>query len=166
MMQTSLSTVPQAATAFLRRVSYRKNGLGGAPNSISEYIERRALRLTDDELDNAQSTIPALREQLPGITNASEQFPNFRGQVELLANLLEDAAAGAFGPICDALRREASFALFYVGNEADIIPDSIPEIGYADDSLIVRTVLSRHLDVLVEYCEKRPNPANRLVLDA
>jgi hypothetical protein len=31
----------------------------------------------------------------------------------------------------------------------------IPEIGYADDSLIVRTVLNRHDDIFRDYCRFR-----------
>jgi uncharacterized membrane protein YkvA (DUF1232 family) len=52
-------------------------------------------------------------------------------------------------------RREAAFALRYAAKETDIIPDFVPEIGYADDSLIVRTVLSRHQDVFHDYCRFR-----------
>jgi hypothetical protein len=36
--------------------------------------------------------------------------------------------------------------------EADIIPDFVPEIGYADDSLIVRTVLERHQELFHDHC--------------
>jgi hypothetical protein len=39
--------------------------------------------------------------------------------------------------------------------EADIIRNSVPEIGCADDSLIVRTVISRHQDVVRDYCRFR-----------
>jgi uncharacterized membrane protein YkvA (DUF1232 family) len=42
-----------------------------------------------------------------------------------------------------------------MAKEADIIPDSVAEIGYADDSLIVRIVLSRHQDVFRDYCRFR-----------
>jgi hypothetical protein len=31
----------------------------------------------------------------------------------------------------------------------------LPEIGYADDSLIVRTVLSQHQDIFRDYCHFR-----------
>jgi len=45
--------------------------------------------------------------------------------------------------------------LRYTAKNTDIIPDHVPEIGYADDSLIVRTVLERHRDVFRDYCRFR-----------
>jgi uncharacterized membrane protein YkvA (DUF1232 family) len=58
---------------------------------------------------------------------------------------------------------ERKLALRYAAKQIDIIPDSVPEIGYADDSLFVRTVLSRtvsfcrvgFLELNSESCVKR-----------
>jgi uncharacterized membrane protein YkvA (DUF1232 family) len=47
---------------------------------------------------------------------------------------------------------ETAFALGYTAKEADIIPDFVPEIGYADDSLIVHTVLERHQELFHDHC--------------
>ena len=55
----------------------------------------------------------------------------------------------------DASRKETAFALGYAAKETDVIPDLIPEIGYADDSIIARTVLSRHEDIFRDYCRFR-----------
>jgi uncharacterized membrane protein YkvA (DUF1232 family) len=45
--------------------------------------------------------------------------------------------------------------LRYVDNRTDIIPDEVPGIGYADDSLVVRTVLKRHRELFIDYCRFR-----------
>jgi hypothetical protein len=70
----------------------------------------------------------------------------------LLADFFEDTADGVFPAGSDASRKETAFALGYTAKEADIIPDCIPEIGYADDSLIVRTV---HEEMFHDYCRFR-----------
>jgi uncharacterized membrane protein YkvA (DUF1232 family) len=75
--------------------------------------------------------------------------------VKAVADFFEDMADGVFPAGSDASRKETAFALRYAATEIDIIPDFVPEIGYADDSLIVRTVLSRHQDVFRDYCRFR-----------
>jgi uncharacterized membrane protein YkvA (DUF1232 family) len=44
----------------------------------------------------------------------------------------------------------------------DIIPDSFAEVGYADDSLIVRTVLDRHRTFSNDYCFFRKIPEEKI----
>jgi uncharacterized membrane protein YkvA (DUF1232 family) len=86
---------------------------------------------------------------------AAPQFPHLQQQLKLLADFFEDTEDGVFPAGSDASRKETAFALNYTAKETDIIPDFVPEIGYADDSLIVRTVLSRHQDVFRAYCRFR-----------
>ena len=62
---------------------------------------------------------------------------------------------GVFQAGSEASRKETAFALRYTAEEADIIPDFVPDIGYADDSVIVRTVLDRHQFPFREYCKFR-----------
>ena len=72
--------------------------------------------------------------------------------VRIHTNFFEDIADGVFSAGSDASRKEAAFALDYTAKETDIIPDFVPDIGYADDSIIVRTVLSRHEEIFRDYC--------------
>lgn len=150
--------------SFLRRVSRTRRSQLPQIESIPQYVERRAAMLTPECLDNLCAELPLLRLQFSAIK--APGFPNFPRQLELLAHFLEDTADGAFGPVCAAVRNETALALRYVAKEADIIPDSIPEIGYADDSLIVRTVLERHASVFREYCRFRKQPWSRSLLAA
>jgi uncharacterized membrane protein YkvA (DUF1232 family) len=94
-----------------------------------------------------------LNLQFAAIT--APQFPHLQQQLKLLADFFEDAVDGVFTGGSEASRKETAFALRYTAREADIISDFVPEIGYADDSFIVRTVLSRHLDVFRDYCRFR-----------
>jgi hypothetical protein len=59
------------------------------------------------------------------------QFPHLQQQLKLLTDFLEDTAADVFPAGSEASRKETAFALRYMAKEADIIPDSAPEIGYA-----------------------------------
>ena len=138
---------------FLRRISRHRRSAQRSVESISDYVEQSALLLTLEHLDEMRRELPILNLQFAAIS--VRQFPHLQPQLKLLADFLEDTAAGVFLAGSEASRKETAFALRYMAKEADIIPDSVPEIGYADDSLIVRTVLSRHQDVFCDYCRFR-----------
>jgi len=138
---------------FLRRISRRRRSARYGVESISEYVERRAALLMPEQLDELRADLPLLNVRFAAI--AVPQFPHLRQQVKLLADFFEDTTDGAFPAGSDASRKETAFALGYTAKETDIIPDFVPEIGYADDSIIVRTVLSRHEDIFRDYCRFR-----------
>ena len=138
---------------FLRRISRRRRSAQHGVGSISEYVEERAALLTPENLDELRADLPLLNARFAAI--AVPQFPHLQQQLKLLTDFLEDTADGVFEAGSEASRKETAFAVYYMAKEADIIPDFVPEIGYADDSLIVRTVLSRHQDVFRDYCRFR-----------
>jgi uncharacterized membrane protein YkvA (DUF1232 family) len=138
---------------FLRRISRRRRSAQCGVESISEYVEQSASLLRPEPLDEVRRELPILNLQFAALS--VRQFPHLQQQLKLLTDFLEDTAAGVFPDGSEASRKETAFALRYMAKEADIIPDSVPEIGYADDSLIVRTVLSRHQDVFRDYCRFR-----------
>ena len=138
---------------FLRRISKRRRSAKYGVESISEYIEQRAVLLTPEQLDKLRADLPLLNVRFAAI--AVPQFPHLQRQLKLLADFFEDTADGVFQAGSDASRKETAFALGYTAKETDIIPDFIPEIGYADDSLIVRTVLGRHEEIFHDYCRFR-----------
>jgi uncharacterized membrane protein YkvA (DUF1232 family) len=138
---------------FLRRISRRRRSAKYGVESISEYVEQRAALLAPEQLDELRVDLPLLNVRFAAI--AVPQFPHLRQQLKLLADFFEDTADGVFPAGSDASRKETAFALGYTAKETDIIPDFVPEIGYADDSIIVRTVLSRHEDIFRDYCRFR-----------
>ena len=138
---------------FLRRISRRRHSAKKGVESISEYVERCATLVTPEQLDQLRAQLPLLNVRFAAI--AVQQFPHLRQQLKLLADFFEDTADGVFPAGPDASRKETAFALGYTAKETDIIPDFIPEIGYADDSIIVRTVLTRHEGILRDYCRFR-----------
>ena len=144
---------PDRSLEFLRRISHRRSARHSI-ESIADYVEWRAAMLTSQQLDVLLRTeLPLLIPRFAAI--AVPQFQNLRQQLRLLAGFFEDAADGAFQACSEASRKETAFALRYTAAEVDIIPDSVPDIGYADDSVIVRTVLDRHQFLFREYCKFR-----------
>jgi Protein of unknown function (DUF1232) len=138
---------------FLRRVSRRRRSAANGIASISEYIEQEAALLKLEHLEELRSTLTDLNRQVASIL--APQFPHLQHQLKLLVAFFEDTADGIFPNGSEASRKETAFALRYTIKQTDIIPDFVPEIGYADDSLIVRTVLQRHQDVFCDYCRFR-----------
>jgi uncharacterized membrane protein YkvA (DUF1232 family) len=134
---------------FLRRISRRRLSAQDRVESISEYIEWRAAQLTQEHLAELRRDLPLLKIRLTAIV--VPQFPNLQQQLKLLCDFFEDTVDGVFPAGSDASRKEVAFALRYAAQEIDIIPDFVAEIGYADDSLIVRTVLNRHHDIFRDY---------------
>ena len=138
---------------FLRRISRHRRSARPVVESIADYVEQRASLLTPENLDEVRGDLPILNLQFATIS--VRQFAHLQQQLKLLTDFLEDTAAGVFPTGSEASQKETAFALRYMAKEADVIPDSVPEIGYADDSLIVRIVLSRHQDVFRDYCRFR-----------
>jgi uncharacterized membrane protein YkvA (DUF1232 family) len=157
------STIMNSANSsleFLRRVSRRRRSAQQGVESISEYVERRAALLTSENLDELRADLPLLNARFAAI--ALPQFPRLLSQLRLLSDFVTDIADSVFPAGSEASRKEAAFALRYAAKEIDIIPDFVPEIGYADDSLIVRTVLNRHQDVFDDYFLFRKIPETKI----
>lgn len=120
-------------------------------------------------LDGARRVTPRyvgkLVRQLPGIRLVATQvaeFPNLADQVEFLAELIEDFHSGLNEDVPYTAIAEAAFALSYLRKGGDIIPDRIPDIGYAADAAIITTVFETYkeafLKQLIRADKRRPKP--------
>jgi len=123
---------------FLRRISRRRRSAKNGVESISEYVEQCSALLTPEKLDELRAKLPLLNLRFAAI--AVPQFPHLRQQLKLLADFFEDTEDRVFPAWSDVSRKETAFALAYTAKETDIIPDFIPEIGYADDSIHTRPI--------------------------
>jgi uncharacterized membrane protein YkvA (DUF1232 family) len=68
-------------------------------------------------------------------------FPHLVDQLEFLANAVEDVIEGAYKDLPYSATAQAVFALVFAHKKLGIIPDSVLNLGYADDSSVVRAVL-------------------------
>jgi hypothetical protein len=78
-------------------------------------------------------------------------FPHLVDQLEFLANAVEDIAEGAYKDLPYIAFAQAVFALIYSHKKVGIIPDSVLNLGRADDSSVVRAVLIQNEKVFAIY---------------
>ena len=78
-------------------------------------------------------------------------FPHLVDQLEFLANAVEDAVEGAYKDLPYLTIAQSVFALIYAHKKLGIIPDSLLNIGYADDSSVVRAVLIQNEKAFAIY---------------
>ena len=81
-------------------------------------------------------------------------YPHLVEQLEFLADVVEDFAEGEGDDVPYITAASAAFALVYAHRQFDLIPDSVPEFGHADDSAVVRAVLMEHERVLADHAER------------
>ena len=108
------------------------------PASITPAIAEKVLRqLPQWKLEFTQINAP--------------KFPHLVDQLEFLANAVEDAIEGAYKDLPYSTLAQSVFALLYAHKKMGIIPDSILELGRADDSSVVRGVLIQNEKVFEKY---------------
>ncbi|HEX4645621.1 MAG TPA: hypothetical protein VH598_08425 [Verrucomicrobiae bacterium] len=78
-------------------------------------------------------------------------FPHLVDQLEFLADAVEDSAEGAYRDLPYVALAQAVFALIYAHKKVGIIPDSVLNLGRADDSSIVRAVLIQNEKAFAIY---------------
>ena len=121
---------------------------------MTQFVIHGASEITPREVEEVVRAIPMLRAEWT--TQVDHQaYPYLAEQLDFLARLVEDFAAGLEMDIPLEVASEAAFALVYFHREIDIIPDFIPGIGYADDAAVVETVLERHVEVFERYAREK-----------
>ena len=104
------------------------NFVNGGAASITPAIAEKVLRqLPQWKLEFTQINAP--------------KFPHLVNQLEFLADAVEDAVEGAYKDLPYATVARAVFALLYAHKKTSLIPESILDMGRADDSSVVRAVL-------------------------
>jgi uncharacterized membrane protein YkvA (DUF1232 family) len=104
-------------------------------------------------LRSIHKKLPMLKLEFAEIDDP--KYPHLAEQLELLADVVEDFAEGMAEDLPYITIASAAFALIYAHRQFDLIPDSVPEFGHADDSSVVRAVLIQHEKVLANYADKQ-----------
>lgn len=120
-------------------------------SEIAEFVRHRASQVTPRVVEKVLSQIPLLKAEFTQID--APEYPHLVDQLEFLADVVEDFFDGELVDLPYAAAAAATFALIYAHQIIDLIPDSAKD-GRADDSAVVRTVLTLYEKPLAEAAEK------------
>ena len=109
----------------------------------------RAASITPTIAEKVLRQLPQWKLEFTQIN--TPHFPHLVDQLEFLANAVEDAVEGAYKDLPYTAVAQAVFALVYAHKKMGIIPDSILELGRADDSSVVRAVLIQNEKAFAAY---------------
>jgi len=116
---------------------------------IAAFVNRGAATITPA---NAESVVRHLPQWKLEFTQIHEPlFPHLADQLEFLADVVEDMAEGAYKDLPYIAFAQAVFALIYSHKKVGIIPDSVLNLGRADDSSVVRAVLIQNEKAFSAY---------------
>jgi len=119
---------------------------------IAQFVSHGASKITPMILRGVYKKLPILKVEFAQID--APNYPHLVDQLEFLTNVIEDFVEGTADELPFCTISAAAFAVIYKHRDTDIIPDSIPEWGHADDSSVVRAVLIEHERVLAAFAQK------------
>jgi uncharacterized membrane protein YkvA (DUF1232 family) len=119
---------------------------------LADFLRRGAAKISPQILRGVYKMLPRLKLEFAQID--APRFPHLEGQLQFLANLLEDFVDGKADEVPYCTIAGVCYAVIYAQRQWDLIPDSIPDVGMADDSGVVRAVLIENERILASYAEK------------
>src|SRR5436190_5388964 len=105
---------------------------------IVDFVNRGALTITPAIVEKVLRHLPQWKLEFTQIYEPL--FPHLVDQLEFLADAVQDTAEGAYKDLPYAAFSQAVFALLYAHKKVGIIPDTVLNLGRADDSRLVRPV--------------------------
>lgn len=130
---------------------------------LVDYVRHGAGKITPQTVRGIYKKLPMLKVSIAQIE--APQFPHLVEQLQFLANLIEDFAESKADEIPYVTIASAAFAILYNCREFDLIPDTVPDLGKADDSGVARVVLIEHERVLAKYAEKTGNNWRKITVE-
>jgi len=122
-------------------------------SEIAKFVNNGATSITPAIADKIVHQLPQWKLEFTQIN--APKFPHLVDQLEFLADAVEDAVEGAYKELPYVAVAQAVFALLYAHKKMSIIPDSIMEMGRADDSSVVRAVLIQNEKAFAIYAGKQ-----------
>ena len=118
--------------------------------------------ITPKILKGVHKKLPFLKLKFNELND--QKYPHLSDQLEFLADVIEDFAEGADEELPYTVVAAAAFALVYAHRRHNLIPDTIPEYGHADDSGVVRAVLIENEKVLAVYANRHKLRFDKILL--
>ena len=116
--------------------------VSGKTITIDEYIEDQGKKVTSSDLRLFRAFTGRLLDKVQE-TNPNH-YPGLREAVNAIVGVLESSAARKATDPLPTWLTETGFAAGYFLKRYDVIPDHVPEIGLADDTLILQRVIERN----------------------
>ena len=117
--------------------------VAGRPVTIDDFIEQGTSRLDAIGFrQSRRSLIARLHEKL--VTDDFETFPELGEAVEQIIEVLRLPEAWQADEPLPRWLAEAAFGARYLLKRFDLIDDHLPEIGLADDALLLARILERN----------------------
>ena len=120
---------------------------------IVNFVNSGAASITPAIAEKVLKQVPQWKLEFTQIT--APQFPHLVTQLEFLADAVEDSLEGAYQDLPYCAIAQSVFALIYVHKKAGIIPDSMLNLGRADDSSVARAVLIQNEKAFAIYAGSR-----------
>jgi uncharacterized membrane protein YkvA (DUF1232 family) len=102
-----------------------------------EYVREGAKKVTDQDIENVANHADDIRKQF----NARGPLKRFIEDGRMLTALVKDWRTGNYRRAMRWTIAAATFALIYVINPFDIVPDVLPFVGAVDDATVVAACL-------------------------
>src|ERR1700722_16033982 len=118
----------------------------------ANLVHRGTAAITPNILKGVHKKLPFLKLKFTELDDPA--FPHLTDQLEFLADVGEDFAEGVEEDLPYTTVAAAVFALIYAHRKLDVFPAALPEDGLADDSTVVRAVLTEHEKVFAAYAER------------
>lgn len=128
-------------------------------SEIVDYVNHGASLITPAVVDKVLRKLPLWKAEFTQIS--APQFPHLIGQLEFLADVVEDFAEGAYKDLSYVAFAGAVFAITYAHKKTDLIPDHKAE-GRADDSSVVRAILIQYEKALAKYAASHGHEWSRI----
>ncbi|MCQ2377794.1 MAG: DUF1232 domain-containing protein [Victivallaceae bacterium] len=92
-----------------------------------------------------------LRDEKTARGKAENHLGGFFEEFKLLWQLLKDYKSGAYRNVPWKFIAAVGFAIFYLVNPFDLVPDMLPGIGYVDDVSVFGLVLASFKSEIEKY---------------
>ncbi len=122
-------------------------------SEIAKLVNHGAATITPAIAEKVLRHLPQWKLEFTQIS--APKFPHLVDQLEFLADAVEDAMENAYKELPFIAVAQAVFALIYAHKKMAIIPDSVMEMGRADDSGVVRAVLIQNEKAFAIYAGKQ-----------
>ncbi len=113
------------------------------------FVNHGASLISPAIIEQVIRQLPVWKAEFAQINAPS--YPHLVDQLEFLADVVEDCYEGAYKDLPYFAFAESVFALMYAHKKVDIIPDTVLQMGRADDSSVVRAVLIQNEAAFQKY---------------